>query len=504
MTTSKPRRTAVSSRRLRVRGLARPAQMAFAAMTGVLLIYAQAVAALGVGEPRYLSHLFEPLRVDIPVDTRGVDPAAVQVGVSVSGVDPDTATRLGRQLQREWRVDEGGGYVLRITTDQAIDEPLMQLRVEVGDQQVQAVRELTLLFDPAPVEAPTVTQLAEAPASLPLPASAPVAAKAVAPVAVVEPVLIRKVAPIRLPATTVPAVVALSSAVVAKPLAAAPVTLTVSNRLGSGGLKAQIASTHRAQALSSVDRWQRMQVVEGDSIDSLAERVRGNETTLPLPLVTMLLRWLNPRAFDGVGSVPLVGAELRFPKPESLAAQMAVSGGVWTVEDITTTTADAAGTAVPPPSFQLLTPSSADALAQAMHIDPVPALVPALAPALTITAGSALFPARSAAAPSGLPPALTAGRAAGSAFAASGGLVGGALLAAVLSMVLMLKMVVTTPVPQASRYVPAAVVARSVSTSVAAPSAASARVLPAESLDLAVLDLGQVRQTETVPRRTES
>ncbi len=63
MNNSQPRRSARQNPRQnhglrRNRGWARPAQMALVAMGGVLLIYAQAVAALGVGEPRYLSHLF--------------------------------------------------------------------------------------------------------------------------------------------------------------------------------------------------------------------------------------------------------------------------------------------------------------------------------------------------------------------------------------------------------------------------------------------------------------
>ncbi len=498
--------------------------MALVAMGGVLLIYAQAVTALGVGEPRYLSHLFEPLRVDVPVDTKGVDPAAVKVGVSFSGVDPAAAAEIESRLRREWRVDDRGNYVLRISTDQPIHEPLMQMRVEVGDDRIQAVRELTLLFDPAPVEAPQATLLAEVAPPVAVDQIATVEPIAIAAeseptaaTAAVEAISIAKVAPIAgsaavsapaaiaalpravvataaplasAPTITRPALIASPSLV--KPLAAAPESLIVAAPAAvsipaptlktTHEIDAQIASTHRAQALSGADRWQRLPVAAGDTLDSLAERARGDQTAIPLPMVSMLLRWLNPRSFYGIGNQPLVGAELRFPKPESLAAQIAISGGVWTVDDVTATSADAAKAVVPPPSFQVLNPQSASDMAAAMGI------------------GTVLMAARPVAA-SSLPPALSGGRAAAGGLAASSGLVGGAVLAGLLSMVLMLNMVVTTPAPQASRYVAAAVVARSVS---ATASAAEARALPAESLDLAALDLASLRQAEAVRQRTES
>lgn len=562
MNARQPRRSARKNLRPRQnRGWARPAQMALVAMGGVLLIYAQAVAALGVGEPRYLSHLFEPLRVDVPVDTRGVDPAAVKVGISFSGVDPAAAAAIESQLHREWRTDGRGGYVLRITTDQPINEPLMQMRVEVGDNQIQAIRDLTLLFDPAPVELPAASLLAEAATP-----AAPDAAAVIEPIAIAapaqpvvevsaaEPIAISRVAPVATAVVSaVPVVVAPSPrAAVAEPQRAAPVptnpasavvaptlkapavavaaangpvviarpTLIASPTLtkptvkpvaalvaavpvavseapqitSAEALDAQIATTRREQALSGADRWQRLAVAEGDTLDSLAERARGEQTAIPLSMVAMLLRWLNPRSFDGVGSEPLVGAELRFPKPESLAAQIAVSGGVWTVDDVTATTGDIAST-VPPPSFQRLTPLSAESLALAMQTGSPSAADGSIA----MAAGSALLAARPTTS-TGLSAVLSGGRAAGGGLAASTGLVGGAVLAGVLSMMLMLKMVVGTPAPQASRYVPAAVVARSVST----PVPAAARVLPAESLDLASLDLGELRQAETVRQRTES
>lgn len=547
MSSSRTRSTVNENlRRRRQGGLARPAQMALVAMGGVLLIYAQAVAALGVGEPRYLSHLFEPLRVDVPVDTKGVDPAAVKVGIHFSGVDPAAAAEIESRLHREWRVDERGNYVLRISTDQPIHEPLMQMRVEVGDDRIQAVRELTLLFDPAPVDVPAASLLAEAatpavdneivaaepvtiaaepieavsianvaliaiaaartaPATMATPRPAVATAPAIAP-ALVKPAVTATVAAVKAPvAAAAPSLakpVLIASPKLLTPLANAAAVMIEPMRVSASiptpqlkttaSLEAQIASTRRAQALSSADRWQRLPVAEGDTLADLAERARGNQTSIPLPMVAMLLRWLNPRSFDGVGSEPLVGAELRFPKAESLAAQIAISGGVWTVDDVTASTSDAASAVVPPPSFQVLTPQSAAEMAVAMQAG----LPTAQDAGIAIAGGSALLAARPAAA-GGLPSAVTGGR------VASTGLLGGAVVAGLISVALMLTMVVTTPVPQASRYVPASVVARSVSASASA-TASAAKVLLAESVDLAALDLASFREAERVRQQTRA
>jgi hypothetical protein len=551
----------------RLRGRAKPAQLALTAMGGVLLVYAQAVAALGVGEPRYLSHLFEPLQVDIPVDTRGVDPAAVQVGVSLLGVDADTAAAVGSQLKREWRVDEHGGHVLRVTAPQAIHEPMLQLRVEVGDARIQAVRDLTLLFDPAPmpvlpdaatavatvvpplaaepaepavvvaavepiaaVTVPAVdavtADLASASVETPVVAAAAPAVEAADVIAAIEaelaadsvtlaersaPTVVATAEPLALtpvPAAKVaritsarPVVTAAVAAPDAGSVASAPrksmsrlltmtpvsmpvvaallpaATVTQGLPLTDAERDAQIASTLEPRALSAIDRWQRVRVVEGDTLEQLAIRVRGDHAEIPLPMVTLLLRWLNPRSFENAIGAPRPGAELRFPKPESLAAQIAVSGGVWTVDDLTTASGDATA-AVPPPSFQLLTALSAESLDRALNAG---ASQPTDAAAAIATLGAGL---------------ATAGKPTSPVVRLSGGLVGGAALAGVLSMLLMLNMVVRTPRPQ-----PARELAGSVVRSVTAPNpSAAARVLPARTLDLAALDLGRAADATRVQR----
>ncbi|MBA4284216.1 MAG: hypothetical protein C0434_01635 [Xanthomonadaceae bacterium] len=467
---SQPAGSTATEARRHQRGGARPAQLALLAVAGTLLLYARMVAALGIGEPRELSHLFEPLQVDVPVDARGVEPAAVKVGVSFSGIDPALAARLQSRLHREWRLDPRGQYVLRISADAAIQEPLMQMRVEVGDDRIQAVRELTLLFDPAPVPAPeeAATEIPPAPPLLQpgKPAvSPPAAAVAVRPA--VEPRT--RQAPAK------PAVGA------AEPDATPAAT-------------AQL----RSQALSSADRWLRVQVAAGDTLETLAGRVRGEQATIPLSMVAMLLRWLNPRAFDGIGGQPLVGAELRFPRPESLAAQLAVSDGHWQVD----------GAAAVIGEIAAVTPASTiDSSAPAGPVPVTPAMTDrpstrAADPSAAVVAGAALLgpgPTTPAKLPTPVGPAAPG--AAGGLLGSPALLVTSLVLASLLAVALTVILRMRAPALQRAESLPGVVVARSLT---AAPPESAAVLEPlaleADRFDLASLDLALHRQAEAVAR----
>ena len=440
----------------RQRGGARPAQLVLVALASALLIAAGGVAALGIGEPRQLSPLFEPLRVDVPVDAAGVDPAAVKVGVSFGGVDPAVATELDRRLRREWRLDPRGQYVLRISADTAIHEPLLQMRVEVGDDRIQAVRELTLLFDPVPA-APLPE--ATAPPAVPTPARVPPAAS---PTAAPQPVVPALPDAAVAPPVLVPAVrqsaEALKPAVPAAPKAAEPVVaLTVAQ-----AQQDRIASTRlREQALSSADRWQRLPIAAGDTLASLAERARGGQTTIPLSLVEMLLRWLNPRAFDGVAGQPLAGAELRFPRPESLAAQLAASDGRWLTE------AAASPAAVAVPVAALAGSAAADgSRMKEPVIEPGARLLPVAA-----ALGAVAMPVAAT------PNAANSGTPAGGAAGLFGSLsmwIGSVLLTSALGVLLSLKLLGRLPAGASAALLPGVVVARSLSATASASTSSEA------------------------------
>ncbi|MCX7070078.1 MAG: hypothetical protein NTW01_03655 [Gammaproteobacteria bacterium] len=436
----------------RQRGGARPAQLALLAIASALLIAAGGVAALGIGEPRQLSPLFEPLRVDVPVDAAGVEPAAVKVGVSFGGVDPAIATELDRRLRREWRLDPRGQYVLRISADTAIHEPLLQMRVEVGDGRIQAVRELTLLFDPAP--AAPLPEAAATPAVAPASPSPPAAASAAAP----QPVVPARPGAATAPPVSVP-VVPRPTEVVTPAVAAVPPKAAEPAAASAQAQQDRIASTRlREQALSSADRWQRLPIAAGDTLASLAERARGGQTAIPLSLVEMLLRWLNPRAFDGVAGQPLAGAELRFPRPESLAAQLAASDGRWLSE---AAASPAAAAAVP-----------VAVLAGSPAADVSPMTEPGARPLPAAAAlGAVAMPA--AAATSATASGTPAGGAAGL-FGSLSMWIGSVLLTSTLGVLLSLKLLGRLPAGASAEPLPGVVVARSLSATASASASSEA------------------------------
>jgi len=474
---SQPARSTATTARRDQRGGARPAQLALLAVAGTLLLYARLVAALGIGEPRELSHLFEPLQVDVPVDARGVEPSAVKVGVSFSGIDPALAAQLEGRLHREWRLDPRGQYVLRISADAAIQEPLMQMRVEVGDDRIQAVRELTLLFDPAPALL-SVATAETAPASAPPPRS-------------------RKPAPSPPPARAVAAPAAAAPVAVVPRKPQAPATPVV--RAAEPDTSRAATAQRRSQALSSADRWLRLPVLAGDTLATLAERARGEQTAIPLSMVAMLLRWLNPRAFDGIGSQPQVGAELRFPRPESLAAQLALSDGHWQVDGGAATAAGGIAAAAPAAPIEASVTAS-----------PVPATLAmsdrlssrAADPAAALVAGAALLgPGSTTPTRLSTPTGAAASAPAAGLLGSSAALVAGLALLSVLALGLTLVVRARLPAVKRAEPLPGVVVSRSLAA--ASPESAAAfepAALTVDDLDLASLDLALRRQAETVSR----
>lgn len=416
------------------RGGARPVQLAVIAVVGALLLHTGVVAALGIGEPSAVSHLFEPLQIDIPVDTQGVTPATVKVAVRITGVDAAAARELQRRLLRQWRVDASGQPLLRIRADAVIQEPLLEMRVVVSNDEDRAARNLTLLFDPAPVGTPPVARDAR-PKPAPKPAAlTPAAPRPPAATAAATPTA---KAPAKAASTTAPAPSRASSPAPRResPAAAAPASTPVpaaaAPALAVAAAVAATPSTDRAsvrprtQALASADRWQRLPVGSGDTLDTLAAQARGQQTAVPLSLVAMLLRWLNPRSFDGAGLQPMVGSELRFPSAESLAAQLAASDGHW--QD-----GAAGAAAASDASEQTLASVDAPLPAPAAPAPvPAPAATPVLAVAAPVASIDVQAPLPLVASSDGLPDALQ-----DSSSMMGAGLVGAGIALAALAMLL--------------------------------------------------------------------
>ncbi len=413
------------------RGGARPVQLAVIAVVGALLLHTGVVAALGIGEPSAVSHLFEPLQIDIPVDTQGVTPSTVKVAVRITGVDAAAARELQRRLLRQWRIDASGQPLLRIRADAVIQEPLLEMRVVVSNDEDRAARNLTLLFDPAPVGAQPVARDAR-PKPAPKPAAPTPAAPRRPAAATPTAKAPAKAAPIAAPApsrTSSPAPRRESPAAAAP--ASTPVPASAAPALAVAAAVAATPSTDRAsvrprtQALASADRWQRLPVGSGDTLDTLAVQARGQQTAVPLSLVAMLLRWLNPRSFDGAGLQPKVGSELRFPSAESLAAQLAASDGHWQ---------DGAAGAAAASDASEQTLAAADAPPPA-PATPAPVPAPAASPVLAVAAPVASIDVQSplplAASRDGLPEALQ-----DSSSMMGAGLVGAGIALAALAMLL--------------------------------------------------------------------
>ena len=152
-------------------------------------------AALGLGQIELKSKLGEPLLAEIPIISN--DPAELE-RLRAGLASPETFARIGLRppdsvvanLQFVSALDERGNPVIRVTSVQPIEQPLLTFLVEVDWGQGKLVREYSTLIDaPRTVSAPLQPPI-EAPVAAPsnMIASEP-AATANAPEAVVDDAL---------------------------------------------------------------------------------------------------------------------------------------------------------------------------------------------------------------------------------------------------------------------------------------------------------------------------
>ena len=149
------------------------------ALTGVataaLLLAAQGAWALGLGRLQVQSSLGETLRAEIDVTSLSPEEAAnLQVKVAspdaykTAGVDYNAVLPATR-VSLERRAD--GRPYLRLTSDRGVQEPFVDVILEINWSTGRLTREYTLLFDP-----PT-TARAPAPSTAPAMAAASPAAQ---------------------------------------------------------------------------------------------------------------------------------------------------------------------------------------------------------------------------------------------------------------------------------------------------------------------------------------
>nr|WP_255703293.1 FimV/HubP family polar landmark protein [Lysobacter sp. GX 14042] len=126
----------------------------------MLLLASQAAAALGLGQIRLKSGLGEPLLAEIPV-VSSVPGELERLRVGLAS--PETFARIGldpprgvvADLQFNLALGDDGQPVIRVTSPQPIDEPMLSFLVEVDWGQGRLVREYSALVDaPRTVSAP--------------------------------------------------------------------------------------------------------------------------------------------------------------------------------------------------------------------------------------------------------------------------------------------------------------------------------------------------------------
>lgn len=203
--------------------------------------------ALGLGRVTVLSALGEPLKADVDVVEISADEAsslsvniAPVAAFNAAGVDYNAAL-TGARVSLQQRAD--GSRYLRISGERSVNEPYLDLILEVNWASGRLTRDYTLLFDPAnlrttPAPAPLAAQIPPTPTNAPAaPPPAPVPAPAVAAVEPVKP-------------ATAPAPVAVAQPTppVAVARAAGPSASTVTVRPGDTATK--LVAPYKADGIS--------------------------------------------------------------------------------------------------------------------------------------------------------------------------------------------------------------------------------------------------------------
>lgn len=274
--------------------------------------------ALGLGRLNVQSALGEALRAEIDISSLTPEEAAgLQVkvaspetyraaGVDYNSVLPSTAIVLQRRA-------DGRPY-LKIGSDRAVQEPFVDVILELSWSTGRLVREYTLLFDPpretaapAPITAPvTAAPVVVAPAPAPVAAPAP----APAPAVVAQPKAAPEV-PAEVPASKrkqgSESATASKSAGVSKKAAPAPA------QAASAPVAEHAASAPEAQSAAEV------RVQRGDTLSRIAGRAQRDGVSLDQMLVGLYRA--NPTAFiDNNMNRLKSGVVLNVPNNEQLTS----------------------------------------------------------------------------------------------------------------------------------------------------------------------------------------
>ena len=262
------------------------------ALTLVLLLASGAAAALGLGQLEMKSKMGEPFLAEIPIVSS--DPAELEQ-LEARVPSADTFARIGLQgpdeivssLRFTSALDGRGRPVIRVTSEQPINEPLLTFLVEVEWGQGRLVREYSaLVAAPRAVDAPLQPAIQ-------------------APVAAPSNAIVR--APVAPPSAPAPAVVAPPQQPAVQPIAPAP-------RPASTPVVAVPApAPASASALPT-------EYGPAKSGDSLSEIARDLDLGVSLEQAMVALLRANPDAFiNGDINQLKRGAVLRVPQPAEVS-----------------------------------------------------------------------------------------------------------------------------------------------------------------------------------------
>lgn len=272
--------------------------------------------ALGLGRLTVQSALGEPLRAEIDVTSLAAEEAGTlelrlaspdayrAAGVEYNPVLP------GAQVQLVRKPD--GRSVIRISSARAVQEPFIDVILDLNWAGGKLVREFTMLLDPptsstrmaqsAPTAAPMISA-APAPAPAPARAAAPIPAPAVAPPA-------RAVAP-RVAEARAPAAPA------AAPAAPPPA------RTPSAPDPRPVAAAPAAAPTPAAAEGEHYKVRKGDTLSAIAQRVRPPSVSLDQMLVALFRG--NPDAFSSNNMNRLKAGQV-LTVPSTAAAQQVDEG----------------------------------------------------------------------------------------------------------------------------------------------------------------------------------
>ncbi len=272
--------------------------------------------ALGLGRVTVQSALGEPLRAEIDVTSLAAEEAGTlelrlaspdayrAAGVEYNPVLP------GAQVQLVRKPD--GRSVIRISSARAVQEPFIDVILDMNWAGGKLVREFTMLLDP-----PATRTAQSVPLAAPMISAAPAPAPAPAPV-VVAPTPAPAVAP---PARAAAPRVAEARAPAAP--AAAPAAPPPVRTAPAPAPRPPVAATPAAAPAPAAAEGEHYKVRRGDTLSEIAQRVRPPSVSLDQMLVALFRG--NPDAFSNNNMNRLKAGQV-LTVPSAAAAQQVDEG----------------------------------------------------------------------------------------------------------------------------------------------------------------------------------